>query len=312
MVSVVIPLYNAEPYIERCIDSVINQSYKDWEIVIVDDASTDGSLRIVEKYKTASTNIRIVKHEHNKGLMFTRHDGYKAAKGDFLLFLDADDCLPIDALIRLVVKQKNTGADIVMGNLQKIYVRGKKERRKGCLHNDQCASPTEVLSALLNQRIIHSLCGKLYKTSLFKQSDLHTFEHLTIAEDACLLYQLVTKAERIASVNAYTYYYYENRASASHHAYGAEQIENIIVAYKTMAEVCAPYVPLREQVKKRLTRESFLLFCERLPMKEVQRLLAKHHLLEYGSLSYAIKYLGINDLCFFMKRYVYCRIIKRN
>lgn len=311
MVSVIIPLYNAEPYIERCIDSVINQSYKDWEIVVVDDASTDGSLRMVEAYHKKYPNIHIVKHERNLGLMLTRRDGYRAAKGDFLLFLDADDSLPIDATIRLIVKQKNTGADIVMGNLLKIYANGKKERRRGCLNSNQCATRMEALSALIDERIIHSLCGKLFRTSLFQQGELHAFDHLTIAEDACLLYQLVAKTNRIASINVYTYCYYVNGDSSSLRVYGVEQIENIIVAYKTMAEVCAPYAQLQEQVKRRLTREAFLLYCERLPMKVVRQLLAQHNMLEYGSLDFAHKYLNINDLWFFIKRFVYCRTMKR-
>lgn len=312
MVSVVIPLYNAEPYIERCLNSVINQSYKDWEIVVVDDASTDHSLPIVESYQKRSTNIRIVKHERNLGLMLTRKDGYEAATGDFIVFLDADDSLPIDAIIRLAVKQKQTGADIVMGNLRKKYVSGKEERRKGYISNDRCATPMEVLSALLDERIIHSLCGKLYRTSLFKQTDLRAFEHLTIAEDACLLYQLVAKASCIASINAYTYYYYENKASASLHAYGLEQIENIIVAYKTIAEACVPYEQLHRKVERRLTKEVFSLYCERPARDKVRELLSKHDMLPYGSLNFARKYLGIKDYWFFIKRFVYCRTMKRS
>lgn len=310
MVSIVIPLYNAAPYIERCLKSVVEQSYKKVEVVVVDDASTDHSLGIVESFCQTHPNIRIVKHAHNCGLMLTRYDGCKAAKGELIVFVDADDCLPTEAIAQLMAQQQLTRADIVMGNLLKIYVNGKEERRRGCLNADRCATPTEVLAALIDERIIHSLCGKLFKASLFKQGGLHIFNHLTIAEDGCLLYQLVSKATCIASINAYTYCYYENKASASLRAYSSTQIENIIVAYQTIAEVCAPYAQLRENVERRLTREVFLLFFERLTIKQVRALLVKHNLIQYASFGHARKYLTLHDYCFFVKRFVYARALK--
>lgn len=311
MVSVVIPLYNAGQYITRCLDSAVKQSYRDVEIIVVDDASTDASLQIVEEYSRNHPGIRIIKHECNMGLMLTRKDGYKAAKGDFLIFLDADDSLPTDAITRLITKQNLTGADIVTGNLLKIYANGKKEQRKGCMNCDRCATRIETLSALIDECVIHSLCGKLYKTTLFRQGDLLAFKRLTIAEDACLLYQLVVKANCIASVDAFTYYYFENKASSSLRTYGLEQIENIVVAYKTMADTCAPYSLIHKKVERRLTKEVFSLYCERLPVRKVRELLAKHDMINYGSLGYACRYLSINDLWFFVKRFVYCRTMKR-
>lgn len=310
MVSVVIPSYNAENYIERCLDSVISQSYREVEIVVVDDASTDQSLRIVEEYREASANIRIVKHKRNMGLMSTRKDGYREATGNFILFLDADDTLPIGAIERLVEKQILTDADIVMGNLLKHYVDGRTECRRGCLNANQTATRTDVLASLINGRIIHSLCGKLFRAELFRSNELCIYEHLTIAEDACLLYQLVAKAERIASVDTFVYGYYENKGSSSLRSYRAEQIENIIVAYKTIAGVCKPFVQLHSNVEKRLTREIFILYFERLSAHNVRKLLLKHGMLTYGTLSYARKYLSLKDYWFFAKRFVYSRMKK--
>lgn len=260
MVSVIIPTYNVERYISRCLDSVLSQSYKNIEVVIVDDASTDQSLAIAKQYQSLHSNIRIIRHEQNKGLMTTRRDGYLAALGDYLMFVDSDDALPTDAVQKLMCRQAETNADIVMGDLMKTYVNGRTERRIGSVPYD--TSKIDVLAALINNNIIHSLCGKLYKTSLFRGNDLLYFDNLTIGEDGCLLYQLVAKAYIITSLHEITYLYYVNKNSSSQHRYGIEQIESLIIAYKTIAHVCQPYTQLHQRLQTRLTRAMFALYFD--------------------------------------------------
>lgn len=311
MVSVVIPLYNVERYVERCLKSVLTQSYKDVEIVIVDDASTDQSLRIAEHYQEAHSNIRIFRHKHNLGLMSTRRDGYMSASGDFILFLDADDAFPADAVKTLVEKQKETGADIVMADLKKYYTNGRTERRVGSLGQGVLATSSAILAALIERKMIHSLCGKLFKADLFKHGQLLTYAHLTIAEDACLLYQLVARAHTIASIESFVYAYYVNKASTSLRAYTPVQIDNIVLAYKTIKDVCSSYPQLQELLNRRLTQVMFTLYFERVPLSTVRALLRKYGLIRYGSISYACKYLSLKDYWYCVKRYVYVRTMMK-
>lgn len=311
MVSVVIPLYNVERYVERCLKSVLAQSYKDVEIVIVDDASTDHSLRIAEHFQDAHSNIRILRHERNLGLMSTRRDGYMSASGDFILFLDADDALPIDAVKTLVEKQAETEADIVMGNLKKYYPNGRTERRVGSYDQGHAATSTTILAALIGRKIIHSLCGKLFKTSLFCHGELLTYAHLTIAEDACLLYQLVARAHTIASIDAIVYAYYVHKTSTSLRAYTPIQIDNIVQAYKTIKDICKSYPQLQDLLNRRLTQVMFTLYFERVPLTTVRALLRKYGLIRYGSIAYACKYLSLKDYWYCVKRYVYVRTMMK-
>lgn len=307
MVSVVIPLYNVERYVERCLKSVLTQSYKDVEIVIVDDASTDQSLRIAEHYQEAHSNIRIFRHKHNLGPMSTRQDGYMSALGDFILFLDADDALPADAVKTLVERQRETGADIVMGDLLKRFTDGHTQRIVGSLDHE--ATDVDVLSALLACSITHSLCGKLFKATLFRQGVLHAFSNQAIAEDGCLFYQLVAKAQRLSSVREVVYDYYENKASTTQHAYRVKQIDNMLTAYGVMANVCRPYASLHHALEQRLTKVAFTLYFERPSLCMVRRLLKAHDMLPYGSIKYAFKYLRTGDLWFLIKRFIYVRLI---
>lgn len=309
MVSVVIPTYNVAPYIKRCIDSVLSQSYHDIEIVVVDDASIDHSADIAELYRQQHHGIRIIKHDKNKGLMTTRRDGYMAASGSFIMFLDADDALPPDAVQTLVERQEQTHADMVMGDLLKIYVSGRTERRIGSLHST--VSSSAVLEALIDNRIIHSLCGKLFKATLLREEGLLSFDDVTIAEDACLLYQLADRAQVVASVSAMVYHYYENKASSSLHTYGMREIESSIKAYRTIAHVCQPYTLLRERLGRRLTQAVFALYLEPVPIGQVRALLRKYDMERYGSARYARRYLGATDCWFFVKRFVYARTKKK-
>lgn len=305
-VSIIVPVYNVEHYLARCLDSVLHQTYHDIEIVMVDDASSDGSMAIAEQYQKQYRNIVLVKHERNQGLMMTRRDGYLVATGELIMFLDSDDALPKDAVEKLVNKQVETNADIVMGDLMKYYVDGMTERVVGSLDSD--ATKIEVLSALLEQRISHSLCGKLYKRTLFENGQLQTYKSLTIAEDGCLFYQLVDKTQKIASVQTVVYNYYENKASSTLRAYGKEQIENVIVAYKAIENVCKSYGPLRNRLVYRLNQVVFTLYFERVPIWTVRKLLRKHDMLSYGHIYNVIKTLKFRDYWFCMKRFIYVRI----
>ena len=124
-VSIIIPVYNAERTLERCIGSVLRQTYPDVEAVLVDDASTDRSRDILHRYRKDNPCIRIVEHERNQGSMLARHNGCMAATGEYILFLDADDELTSDAVQRLV--EARGDADIVCGSILKIYADGRTE-----------------------------------------------------------------------------------------------------------------------------------------------------------------------------------------
>lgn len=118
MVSVVMPAYNVEKYISEAIDSVISQTYKDWELIIVDDCSTDNTVVIVEAYVEKYHNIRLIKREVNSGgCRLPRFDGVWVAKGEFVCPVDSDDTLESSYLQKCVERQKETGVDIISNQL---------------------------------------------------------------------------------------------------------------------------------------------------------------------------------------------------
>lgn len=304
-VSVVIPLYNAEPFIGRCLDSILNQTHRDIEIILVDDVSKDASLSIAEDYQKKYSSIKIIKHSTNKGSMMSRRDGYMAATGECLMFVDSDDALPLDAVEKLVSKQVETNADIVLGNAVKIYVNGRRERLVDNVRAN--AKQLDFLKALLDEKARRCLWGRLYRTSLFHDHELRNLENMTIYEDACLLYQVAVNAERIEPIDDFVYDYYENKASVTQRVYGKKQIESIIMANSIISEICQPFTQISYDLQHRVAKTVFALYSEDMSIEEVKKLLKKHGMQKYGEFTTACKILKLADWWFLLKRFVYVR-----
>ena len=305
-VSIIIPLYNAEAYIERCLCSVVGQSHRDLEVIVVDDASADASVERVRKFMVSHPGVRLIEHKTNQGSMFSRRDGYEVATGDFVMFVDADDTLPDDAVKKLIDIEKETDADIIVGTIAKIYLDGHKEYIVSEMKAN--ATPKDVVEALLTQKLKNSLCGKLYKTDLFRNNKLRNFERMTISEDGCLFYQLAKLAHKIVVRNEITYCYYENKHSSSHRVYGINQIENIIVANKLMYDICKGYPEFETKLQYRMSRVIFPLYAERVSNREIKKLLNKYDLKQYGQIGYVSRYFKLTDYWFIIKRFIRVRL----
>lgn len=305
-VSIVIPVYNAEHTLERCINSVLRQTYRDVEAVLVDDASVDGSRDMLRIYGKSHPRFIIVEHERNMGLMFTRRDGCKAATGDCLLFLDADDELPHDAVQRLV--EARGDADIVCGNLLKKRVDGREE----LIANQPLDTMlhTQIYDHLLTERLKHSLCGKLFDAELFRSPQLKYYDGLTISEDGCLFYQLVQLVRHLRTIDATVYHYIENKQSTTHATYTLKEAESIIIANKAMLGCCMPYVERQRQALRRCNFKMMCLYAERVPAAEVTRLLKKHGMDRFIASWANFRALDFAQQWFFVKRYIYVRLPK--
>ena len=306
-VSVIVPLFNAEPYIERCLCSIVSQSHHNLEVIVVDDASSDNSVEIVAKFVNFHPNVRLIRHKTNQGSMLSRRDGYEAATGDFMMFVDADDTLPDDAVERLVNIEKDTGADIIVGTIEKTYVDGHKEYIVSELKDD--ATAKDIVKALLTQKLKNSLCGKLYKADMFRDHNLLNFERMTISEDGCLFYQLAKLANKIVTRNEIAYCYHENNNSSSHRVYGIKQVENIIVANKVMYSICKGYPDCEAELQYKMSRAIFPLYAERVSNREIRKLLNKYDLARYGQISYVARFFKFADYWFLIKRFIRVRLL---
>lgn len=210
-ISVLVPVYNVEKYLPRCLDSVLGQTFQDFEIVCVNDASPDGSMAVLKRYAESDSRVVIIDKPQNEGLMMARRTGYKNAGGDYFFFLDSDDYLPKDALQALYEQANESGADITVGNMELVNERGRKVLRPRARRVG--ASSKSYLKWMLNWGS-PSLCGSLFSRKLFDGYEYTALMRQGFSEDRILLTEILTRRNpRVAAVDTVTYYYWLNNES---------------------------------------------------------------------------------------------------
>lgn len=122
-VSIIVPFYKTEPHIYQCIKSIVHQTCTDIEIILVDDASPDNSLQIAKKMADKDVRIKIVRHNTNLGVDMARFTGLHASSGEYVMFVDSDDYIPADAVRTLLDESEKYNADIVEGQMRRVYNR---------------------------------------------------------------------------------------------------------------------------------------------------------------------------------------------
>ena len=210
-ISVLIPVYNVEQYLRRCLDSILSQSFGDIEVLCVNDASPDGSLAILREYAARDSRVKIIDKPENEGLMRARYSAYTVATGRYFFFCDSDDYLPADALAALYSAAEASAADITVGEMSLINEKGKTVLRPR--HGRIGTTHDTYLKAILNWTTC-SLCGSLFKRELFENAEYTALMNHGFSEDRILLTEiLLKKRPTVFSIDAPTYFYYCNTSS---------------------------------------------------------------------------------------------------
>jgi len=213
-VSIIIPVYNVSEYVERCINSVINQTYTELECIIVDDCSPDDSIKkcenVIAKYN-GSICFKIIHHDHNRGLSAARNTGIEKATGDYLFFLDSDDEISKDAIELLLNEvHSNSNVEIVVGN---TYSEPHDDYYELTPNNFPYRINNNNLQIrkvfFCNQSVIPVMAwNKLIKRNFLLQNKLF-FKEGIIHEDELWIYDVVNCTNSISLINNYTYLYYK-------------------------------------------------------------------------------------------------------
>ena len=212
-ISVIIPVYNTQKYICRCLESIVNQSLKDIEIIIVNDASPDNSMDIVNEYALRDERIVIIDKKINEGLMCARKSGYTIAKGDYIVFCDSDDYYLPDAFDLLYKRIKETEADIVVSGYRYIKVNGDTYDRISVIPSGN--KREDAFEALLRQHLPHNLWGCIFAKKMFTDYSYPCKKHLTNGEDFILFYRIIANITKIETLGIPTYAYCQNIGSAT-------------------------------------------------------------------------------------------------
>ena len=235
-VSVCIPVYNVEKYIRRSMESVLSQSLKDIEVLVVNDCTPDASMEIVREYASKDSRIRVIEHEANLGLMMARRTGYKAATGDYITFCDSDDIMPSNAVETLYNLAIESGADIVSGDMEWLYDDGTTKR--SFISLPYGSDSESVYRALLSKEYSHTLWSKLFQNSLLQGHEYVTLMHATNGEDGMLFYQVLQHAKKVEHQPKVVYSYYQNNQSSTHVRLKEHALYSIVQANIIRLKTC--------------------------------------------------------------------------
>ena len=220
LVSIIIPVYNSEKFLKECVDSIINQTYNNIEIILVNDGSIDTSGEICDQYVSIDNRIKVL-HKTNGGLVNARKEGLKLSTGDYILYVDGDDWIETNLVENYLKAVLEYNADVVIAS-HKESLAGRLETYKnnippGYYDKEKLISivyPKMIYNGKFSQFGIFSYSwGKLYKRDLLYNNQLKVRDDVTIGEDALCLYPTLLDAERIVVLEQ-PYYYYRQRADS--------------------------------------------------------------------------------------------------
>lgn len=206
LVSIIIPVYNSEKYLEACLQSVLAQTYRNIEILLIDDGSTDRSGVICDAYAVKDTRIHVL-HNQNHGVSHSRNCGIKCSKGEFLVFIDSDDSVSETYVEGMVSAASRY--DLVISKITDTftYEGGKKIKREiNGLVNNEFSQNAYVLRAYL--RIIGA---KLYRAEIIRKHKIYFNENISYAEDQIFNYQYYLYVQSFVYVNKGCYYYFHRK-----------------------------------------------------------------------------------------------------
>ncbi len=252
-ISVIVPVYNGKPYLARCVDSILRQTMADFELILVDDGSADGSGAMCDAY-VRDSRVQVI-HQENKGLGLARNTGLEYARGEYVCFIDSDDYAGPELLARLAAAARQYRADMVIGGWTDIFADGwqkrctyrealftTEEERRSCILGCVAAPPESREEVLWSV----SAWAKLYRRDVIQRNELRfVSERVLISEDILFNLDFLKCSERVAVAADASYCYCVNAGSLSKR-YREDRFERNLEMYEAVRQRLFPVCPERE------------------------------------------------------------------
>ena len=212
-VSIIVPVYKAETFLSRCIDSILNQEYRDFELLLVDDGSPDSSGEICDTYARNDSRIRVI-HQPNSGVSIARNHAIDQARGTYLQFLDSDDWITSDATKLLVRSAEDFQADLVIADFYRVI--GERVSHKGDIDEDEVISREEFAEHMMENPADYYygvIWNKLYRRELIEKHHLRMNPDISWCEDFMFNLEYIRYATRFYALKTPIYYYVKTKGS---------------------------------------------------------------------------------------------------
>lgn len=240
--SIIVPVYNTEPYLAQCLDSITSQTFPDWEMIIVDDCSTDNSRQIIEKYVQKDERIKAFFHPENKGVSAARNTGLEAASGEFVAFVDSDDWLEPEMYARLLECQAETGADIIECGVKRAATDGPGSQVAATAPAQFDLKKTgldKYLWRIYQRKATTEIFNKIFRLALIKKNNLRFRGSQTTPEENLLFnygedvlfYLCLLSDAGLIAVRPEAYYNYRYRPQSLSHRRVADLLNRTVAIF---------------------------------------------------------------------------------
>jgi glycosyltransferase involved in cell wall biosynthesis len=252
-ISIIVPVYNIEPYLSNCIESIIHQTYNNYEVILVDDGSTDGCPSICDSYALRYHTIHVI-HKKNGGLSDARNVGMSVAQGKYITFIDGDDYihpLYIETMIKAV---QVTGAEIAVVDFKKVYDLYNIKKINAPIKYLHVCTSVEALGEILYQKIHDvSACGILLLTCIARR---YPFPKGKYYEDLYTTYHYYLVCKKIVMIPIPLYYYLQRPGSITK-IQGDNRFLDLLEATKNLVEACK----LNKEIEQAALHKQFSNYC---------------------------------------------------
>lgn len=251
LVSVIVPIYNVEKYLAKCIESIINQSHKNIEIILVDDGSPDSCPRICDEYAKKDKRIKVI-HKKNGGVSKARNDGIDIAIGDYLVFVDADDYLAQEYIDYMLGMVFNNNCEF--GFSKNCYFSNNQEQIND---NIIIVDSNKATALLLSQQVIVGCWNKIYKTSFLKSNNIYFSDKLFYGEGLNFIIKVANSTSKIAVGSKRVYFYRKNNSSSATSKFNIKKHYN---GEKSLKEI-QKNIDLKSDIVYRQYMIHYTLYC---------------------------------------------------
>lgn len=271
LISIIVPIYDVEKFLDKCINSIANQTYKNLEIILIDDGSTDESVQICDKWKEKDNRIKVI-HKKNEGVSIARNIGVKMATGKYISFVDSDDYIDLDMIEILYNNLIENNTDIAMcGHIAESF----SDQLVLYCKNNFVADSEETLRKLFTRDDVFTvLWGKLYKKELF---DGLKFPEGEVHEDLAIVYQLFDRAKKTSHLDKASYHYVQRHGSIMHKDFQKERVIAIEFLEEALKLSIKKYPRLVEDAEIFLIRQlyRYIALCKENKLEEERKRLKK-------------------------------------
>lgn len=274
-ISVIVSVYNTEKYIEKCLDSLLNQTYSNIEIVVINDCSTDGSLKILKKYAKKYDNMVLIENKENKGLSYSRNVGLEKATGEYIGYIDSDDYVDSTYYEQMMKAIKKEKSEIAIADMKIVYEDGSFPDyvSKGC------NGEVNTLNIIKNG-LAASACNKLFKREIIEK---YKFSEGKLNEDLAVILPSIVAAKKISYVENNNYYYVQHTGSIQNSRFSDRRFDIFYGVELTLKRIkgCKNYAKISQAI---IYEQLIVLLIYVIPKEK--NLIRRHHILKkYNQLS---------------------------